>query len=231
MSKTLQDRYATSPLFGGNAPYIEGLYEQFLEDPASVEPALREWFDGIANGGGDMPRGPVEREFAARALRPRAAAATGAVPDAILDKQAAVLRLIEAYRLRGHRLAKLDPLGLVGPQPLPELEPAFHGLGPSDDDTVFATAGFGGADRLSFREIRQRLGRVYRGTIAAELGHITDTEERLWLQRRFEAAAAGGGLAPDDRRHLLERLTGAEGIERYLHTRYVGQKRFSLEGG
>jgi 2-oxoglutarate dehydrogenase E1 component len=230
MSKTLQDRYATSPLFGGNAPYIEGLYEQYLEDPTAVDPTLRAWFDGIADGGGELPRGPVEREFAARALRPRAAAG-GSVSDAILDKQAAVLRLIEAYRLRGHRLAKLDPLGLVGPQPLPELEPAFHGLGPSDDDTVFATAGFGGSARLNFREIRQRLADVYRGTIAAELGHITDTEERLWLQRRFEAAAAGGGLAADDRRHILERLTGAEGIERYLHTRYVGQKRFSLEGG
>jgi hypothetical protein len=118
MSKTLQDRYATSPLFGGNAPYIEGLYEQYLEDPASVEPALKAWFDGIANGGRETPRGPVEREFAARALQPRAAQAAGAVPEAILDKQAAVLRLIEAYRLRGHRLAKLDPLGLGEPQPL-----------------------------------------------------------------------------------------------------------------
>ncbi|MFU8821361.1 MAG: 2-oxoglutarate dehydrogenase E1 component [Gammaproteobacteria bacterium] len=231
MSKTLQDRYATSPLFGGNAPYIEGLYEQYLEDPDSVDPGLRQWFDGIANGGGETPRGPVEREFAARALQPRSAPVPGGVPEALLDKQTAVLRLIEAYRLRGHRLAKLDPLGLVGPQPLPELDPGFHGLGPADDDTVFAAAGFGGADRLSFRDIRARLERVYRGTTAAELGHITDTEERLWLQRRFEAAAAGGKLEDTDRRHLLERLTGAEGIERYLHTRYVGQKRFSLEGG
>jgi 2-oxoglutarate dehydrogenase E1 component len=231
MSKTLQDRYATSPLFGGNAPYIEGLYEQYLEDPASVEPALKAWFDGIANGGRETPRGPVELEFAARAQQPRAAQAAGAVPEAILDKQAAVLRLIEAYRLRGHRLAKLDPLGLGEPQPLPELDPAFHGLDPADDDLVFATAGFGGADRLSFRDIRARLERVYRGTIAAELGHISDTEERLWLQRRFEAAAAGAPLDAEDRRHILERLTGAEGIERYLHTRYVGQKRFSLEGG
>ena len=231
MSKSLQDRYATSPLFGGNAPYVEALYEQYLEDPASVDPGLRQWFDGIANGGGDIPRGPIEREFAARALAPRTARATEALPAGMLDKQAAVLRLIEAYRLRGHRLARLDPLGLTPPQPLPELDPAFHGLGAADDDTVFATAGFGGADRLSFRDIRAQLKRVYLGTIAAELGHITDTEERLWLQRRFEAAAAGIGLKPEDRRHILERLTGAEGIERYLHTRYVGQKRFSLEGG
>ena len=230
MSKSLQERYASSPLFGGNAPYVEALYEQYLEDPRSVEPAIRQWFDGIANGAAEVPRGPVERDFAARARQPRAAVAA-ALPDAALDKQAAVLRLIEAYRLRGHRMAQLDPLGLAQPQPLPELDPAFHGLGAGDDDTVFATAGFGGAERLRFSEIRAKLRQVYTGTIAAELGHITDTEERLWLQRRFEAAAAGGRLEAAERRHVLERLTGAEGIERYLHTRYVGQKRFSLEGG
>ena len=231
MSKTLQERYATSPLFGGNAPYIEGLYEQFLDDPGSVEPGLRQWFEGIANGAGETPRGPIERELASRVHLPRAAPRPAAVSGALLDKQAAVLRLIEAYRLRGHRLAQLDPLGLVAPQPLPELDPGFHGLGPADDGTEFATAGFGGAERLSFRDIRAQLEHVYRGTIAAELGHITDTGERLWLQQRFEAIAVGGRLETGERRQLLERLTGAEGIERYLHTRYVGQKRFSLEGG
>jgi 2-oxoglutarate dehydrogenase E1 component len=231
MNKTLQERYASSPLFGGNAPYVEGLYEQYLENPGSIDPGLRAWFDGIGNGQREVPRGPVERELAARALQPRAAQAPATLSGAMLDKQAAVLRLIEAYRLRGHRLARLDPLGLVGPQPLPELDPGFHGLGPADDSTVFATAGFGGADRLKFSEIRARLERVYSGTIAAELGHITDTAERLWLQQRFEAAAAGGQLESGERRQVLERLTGAEGIERYLHTRYVGQKRFSLEGG
>ncbi|MGD9388013.1 MAG: 2-oxoglutarate dehydrogenase E1 component [Gammaproteobacteria bacterium] len=229
MSKSLQERYASSPLFGGNAPYIEALYEQYLQDSGSVDPELKQWFDGIANGGVEIPRGPIERDFAARAGQPRAAA--GVLPDGLLEKQAAVLRLIEAYRLRGHRAARLDPLGLAQPQPLPELDPAFHGLGADDDETVFATAGFGGRDRMKLKDIRARLRAVYTGTIAAELGHITDTEERLWLQRRFEAAAAGGRLEPDERRHVLERLTGAEGIERYLHTRYVGQKRFSLEGG
>jgi 2-oxoglutarate dehydrogenase E1 component len=231
MSKSIQERYATSPLFGGNASYVEGLYEQYLADPSSVEPALQAWFEEIAGEGREVPRGPVERELAAQAARPRAVPAAGIVTETMLDKQAAVLRLIEAYRLRGHRLARLDPLELTEPQPLPELDPAFHGLGQSDDDTVFATAGFGGGDRMSFREIRAQLERVYGGTIAAELGHITNTDERLWLQRRFEAAASGGRLEAAERRHLLEKLTAAEGIERYLHTRYVGQKRFSLEGG
>jgi 2-oxoglutarate dehydrogenase E1 component len=228
MSKSLQERYASSPLFAGNAPYVEGLYEQYLADPDSVDPELRRWFEGIAGTGPEVPRGPVERALEARAGQPRIA--VGGVSESLLDKQAAVLRLIEAYRMRGHRLARLDPLGLATPQPLPELDPLFYGLGPADGDAVFATAGFGGADRLSFREILARLERVYRGTIAAELGHVADTDERLWLQRRFEEAAEAR-LAPAERRHILERLTGAEGIERYLHTRYVGQKRFSLEGG
>jgi 2-oxoglutarate dehydrogenase E1 component len=230
MSQSLQDRYATSPFFGGNAAYLEGLYEEYLADPASVDPELRRWFDALRNGGGDVARGPIEREFAERALQPRSAQAAPA-SDAMLDKQAAVLRLIEAYRLRGHRKAKLDPLGLSRPEPVPELDPAFHGLSAADEPTVFATAGFGGQDRQAFRDIRAQLERVYSGTIAAELGHLTDTEERLWLQRRFESAASSGRLSADERRHLLGQLTGAEGIERYLHTRYVGQKRFSLEGG
>jgi 2-oxoglutarate dehydrogenase E1 component len=229
MSKSLQDRYASSPLFGGNASYIEGYYEDWLRDPDSVPEPLRSWFGSLSDGRGETPRGPVEAAVARDAALPRRAAAD-ALPAAMLDKQAAVLGLIEAYRLRGHRAARLDPLGLDRPDVPPELDPAFFGLVPGDDDTEFATAGFGGRPRMKLRDIRALLDRVYGGTVAAELAHITDTDERLWLQRQFEAAALGGGLAADEKRGILERLTAAEGIERYLHTRYVGQKRFSLEG-
>jgi 2-oxoglutarate dehydrogenase E1 component len=229
MSKSLQDRYASSPLFGGNASYIEGYYEDWLRDPDSVPEPLRSWFGSLSGGRGETPRGPVEAAVARDAALPRRVAAD-ALPAAMLDKQAAVLGLIEAYRLRGHRAARLDPLGLDRPDVPPELDPAFFGLVPGDDDTEFATAGFGGRPRMKLRDIRALLDRVYGGTVAAELAHITDTDERLWLQRQFEAAALGGGLAADEKRGILERLTAAEGIERYLHTRYVGQKRFSLEG-
>jgi len=229
MSKSLKERYESSPLFGGNAPYVEAFYEQYLQDPASVSEELRGYFDSIGDGAHQVPRGPVEKEMAVRAGRPKASSAP--VPEVVLEKQAAVLKLIEAYRMRGHRLARLDPLGIVRPYPTPELDPAFYGLGPGDDDTQFATAGFGGRQMMKFREIREQLGRIYSGTVAAELAHITDTDERLWLQRRFEQLASGERLAADERRNILQHLTAGEGIERYLHTRYVGQKRFSLEGG
>jgi 2-oxoglutarate dehydrogenase E1 component len=229
MSKSLKERYESSPLFGGNAPYVEAFYEQYLQDPASVSDELRGYFDAIADGERQVARGPVEEELASLAGRARVSGAP--VPEAVLEKQAAVLRLIEAYRMRGHRLARLDPLGILRPDPPPELDPAFFGLGRGDDDTEFATAGFGGRQRMKFGEIREQLTRVYSGTVAAELAHITDTDERLWLQRRFEQLASGERLAAEERRGVLQHLTAAEGIERYLHTRYVGQKRFSLEGG
>jgi 2-oxoglutarate dehydrogenase E1 component len=229
MSKSLKQRYESSPLFGGNAPYVEAFYEQYLEDPSSVSDELRGYFDGISGGARQVPRGPVETEMAAAAGRMRLVG--GAVPEGLLDKQAAVLMLVEAYRLRGHRLAQLDPLGLTRPDPPPELDPAFFGLGRGDDDTEFTTAGFGGRTRMRFRDIREQLERVYGGTVAAELAHITDTDERLWLQSRFEDLAAHERLTGEERGAVLRSLTAAEGIERYLHTRYVGQKRFSLEGG
>ena len=187
MSKSLKERYETSPLFGGNAPYVEAFYEQYLEDPASVGDELRGYFDSIGDGAREVPRGPVEREMAARAGRAKASSAP--VPETVLEKQAAVLKLIEAYRMRGHRLARLDPLGIVRPDPTPELDPGFFGLGPADDDMEFATGGFGGRPRLKFREIREQPARVYSGTVAAELAHIPDTAERLWPQGRFEQPA------------------------------------------
>ncbi|MEJ2515189.1 MAG: 2-oxoglutarate dehydrogenase E1 component [Gammaproteobacteria bacterium] len=229
MSKSLKERYTTTPLFGGNAPYVEGLYEQYLQDPSSVDEALKRYFDSIADGASETPRGPLERALAAGAQRRTAAGS--AVPAGLLEKQAAVLKLIQAYRTRGHRLARLDPLGLYKPDPPPDLDPAFYGLGRGDEDTNFATGGFGGRPRMSFREIRAHLERFYTGTLAAEFAHITDTNERLWLLQRFESVASGAELAADERVTVLKSLTAAEGIERYLHTRYVGQKRFSLEGG
>jgi 2-oxoglutarate dehydrogenase E1 component len=231
MSKSLQERYRSTPLFGGNAPFVEGYYEQYLDDPGSVPPDLAAWFrDFGGEPGAETPRGPVEAEFAARARRGRAAAHAGPVPPELLQKQAAVLQLIQAYRMRGHQLANLDPLGLAIRQRPREVEPRFHGLD-SDDGTRFSTANLGGDEQMTLTEIIDYLERIYAGPVAAQLSHITDASERLWLQRRFEQLAETVHVSDEDKRFLLDRLTAAEGIERYLHTRYVGQKRFSLEGG
>jgi 2-oxoglutarate dehydrogenase E1 component len=233
-SKSLEERYATTPLSAGNAPFVEAFYEQFLADPASVSPELRGWFESLADGAREQPRGPVEDALRARAARPANAireAAGAAASPVLLQKQLGVIQLIEAFRLRGHLLANLDPLGLVRPSTPPELEPATYGLGPEDLDTVFATPLISGQPALRLGQIIDYLEGIYRGNIGAELAHITAAEERMWLQERFESAVAGPGIAAEEKRRILEQLTAAEGIERYLHTRYVGQKRFSLEGG
>ncbi len=229
MSKTLKERYESSPLFGGNAQLVEPLYEQYLADPASVPEAFRSYFDAIADPSGETPRGPVEEALRLSARRPVSTVA--AAPAELLQKEMGVLQLIEAYRLRGHLLADLDPLDLVKPERPPELDPATYGLLPSDFDTEFAVPHLGDRVTMPLREILERLEEIYCGTIGAELAHITSAEERFWLQERFESAVAGRGMTEEERKNILLQLTAAEGIERYLHTRYVGQKRFSLEGG
>ncbi|MGI9265461.1 MAG: thiamine pyrophosphate-dependent enzyme, partial [Gammaproteobacteria bacterium] len=229
MKKSLKERYASSPLFSGNAPLVEGLYEQFLLNPDSVDDELRTYFDQISDGASETPRGPLED--ALRTTARRTAVMTSGVSPDLLQKEMGVLQLIEAYRLRGHLLANLDPLGLIRPGQPPELDPASYSLHESDYQTEFAVPHLGDQVTMTLGDILEKLQTIYCGTIGAELAHITSAEERHWLQDRFEAAVAGRGMTSAERKNILVQLTAAEGIERYLHTRYVGQKRFSLEGG
>ena len=234
MSESLQARIETTPFSGGNAPYIESLYEQYLADPASVSPAWAEYFRALQSGARETPRLPVETELLARAHGPRAAApvaGNGGLHPEAAEKQAAVIRLIEAYRGRGHLRAKLDPLGLTPPNAAPDLELEFHGLSQADMGTVFSTVSLTGPDRRPLKDIWQMLQQVYCGTIGFEFMHVTNSDERLWLKSRIEGSGARVALGADERIGILKSLTAAEGLEKYLHTKYVGQKRFSLEGG
>ena len=230
MSASFKDRFESTPLFGGNAPFVETLYEQYLADATSVPQRWRDYFDSMSDGGGEVARRPIEQDLESRAHLPmRAAAAPAAGGD--LAKQAAVLRLIAAYRLHGHRLATIDPLGLRPPQGVADLEPAYHGLSSSDFDDVYYTDSLAGTEKLPLRRILSLLQEIYTRSIGAEFTHLSSTRERTWLRGRFESGAIQETLDTDGKLHLLRELTAAEGLERYLHTRYVGQKRFSLEGG
>ncbi|MDE2197264.1 MAG: 2-oxoglutarate dehydrogenase E1 component [Gammaproteobacteria bacterium] len=235
MNASYQQRYQSTPLSGGNATYVESLYEQFLKNPETVTAAWREYFSGVqaaSPGAAEQPRGPLEAELLARAQdrRPAAAGNGGVHPEAA-EKQAAVIKLIEAFRGRGHLHARLDPLGLHVPAPAPDLELAFHGLGDRDMDTVFSTVSLTGSDRMPLKAIWAMLRQVYCGTVGFEFAHVTDSDERLWLKQQIEASGARARLGGAEKLAILQSLTAAEGMERYLHTKYVGQKRFSLEGG
>jgi 2-oxoglutarate dehydrogenase E1 component len=221
---------ASTQLGTGNAAYVDGLYEQYLADPSSVSDEWRRSFDALRNGNGDIPHGPILADIAARARSGLRAAAVPA-DDSHARKQAAVLKLVTAYRSRGHVAADLDPLNLWNKPGVPDLSLAFHGLSDADLDTEFDTGSLSAPGRLPLRSIVDLLRNTYTGTIGAEFMHITDTEQRQWWHSRLEAAAGRFGFGADDQKRLLLKLTQAEGLERYLHTKYVGQKRFSLEGG
>ena len=235
MSEPLAELLAGSALSGGNAAYVEALYEQFLEDPKSVGPEWQALFGSLpARAATERPHTPIIEAIAARMRQPATAVAPAAGPAEVAsEKQAAVSRLMQIYSNRGHLIADIDPLGLMQ-RPRPRvLELEYAGLGAADLDTEFYTASRNGwiPRRATLREIIARLEHVYGGTIGAEFAHVSDTEERLWLQDEFQLGRMQAHFRPEEQRNILWQLTAAEGLERYLHTKFVGQKRFSLEGG
>ena len=219
----------TSQLSGGNAGFIEDLYEQYLVDADSVGQQWKAYFDALPGGGSDVPHSAVIAQ-GQRAAHEVAGARGGADEEAA-RKQTACGKLVTAYRSRGHLGAALDPLAMAPPQPAPDLELEFHGLSEADLDREFAVTTWFGGDRFKLRDLLARLKATYSSTIGAEFMHISDAAQRHWMQQRLESAAGRFGLDHDAKLRVLERLTAAEGLERYLHTKYVGQKRFSLEGG
>ena len=233
MSASYQQRYQSTPLGGGNADYVEALYEQFLAKPATVPAAWAEYFRSLQAGAADTPRLPIEQQLitGAKALRAAELPANGGLHPEAAQKQAAVIKLIESYRGRGHLRAKLDPLGLHVPPAVPDLDLAFHGLSEADMNTVFSTVSLTGADRMPLRDIWSMLQETYCGSIGFEFMHVTNSEERLWVREQIEAARARAKLTREERLAILASLNAAEGMEKYLHTRFVGQKRFSIEGG
>jgi 2-oxoglutarate dehydrogenase E1 component len=226
----------SSLLDGGNAAWLEALYESWLRDPSSVEAGWRAYFAGLPQVNGqvvDVLHSELRAEFSRLTGQSRA---TTALPDSELRleherKQVRVLQLINAYRFRGHQYARTDPLRLREPEPLSELDLSFHKLSEADFDTVFRTGSLVGPEHATLEEILVALNRTYCETIGAEYMHMSDTAEKRWIQQRLEGVQSHPGIAPERQRWLLQRLTAAEGIERYLHAKYVGQKRFSLEGG
>ncbi|MGD8710417.1 MAG: 2-oxoglutarate dehydrogenase E1 component, partial [Ectothiorhodospiraceae bacterium] len=227
-----------SYLNGTNAAFMEDLYEAYLKDPDSVDTEWRRYFQGLEAGTGparkDTPHGPIRREFQRLARsngHRRPAAAAEALEPEVAQKQAAVLRLINAYRFRGHQHADTDPLNLRDKPEVPDLDPAFHGLTDADLDRVFNTGSLFAEERMPLREIIDLVHEVYSGKVGSEYMHITDTVQKRWIQERLERARARPDLSAERRQDLLQRLTAAEGIEKYLNSKYVGQKRFSMEGG
>ncbi|MGC9185532.1 MAG: 2-oxoglutarate dehydrogenase E1 subunit family protein, partial [Thiomonas sp.] len=235
----MQKFKANSYLFGGNAPYVEEMYESYLSNPGSVPDHWREYFDALqhvpaldGSNARDVPHAPVVSAFAERAKSGPIRTLQAVADGELARKRVAAQQLIAAYRNVGVRWADLDPLKRTERPNIPDLEPSFYGFTDADLETVFNVSNtFFDRENLSLRELINNLHQTYCGTIGAEFMYISDQDQKRWWQQRLESTRARPVFDADTKKHLLERLTAAEGLERYLATKYVGQKRFSLEGG
>jgi 2-oxoglutarate dehydrogenase E1 component len=229
-----------SYLFGGNAPYVEELYERYLDNPGSVPDKWRAYFDQMqlvpaADGSPatpDVAHAPIVESFALRAKSNTLRPSVAPTDLSVARKQVHVQSIIAAYRFLGARWADLDPLKRQERPVIPELEPAFYDLTEADMDIEFSASNtYFGQEQMTLREIIKALRQTYCGTIGVEFMYISDPTQKRWWQQKLEATRSTPNFDLETRKHILDRLTAAEGLERFLHTKYVGQKRFSLEGG
>ncbi|MCB1895285.1 MAG: 2-oxoglutarate dehydrogenase E1 component [Zoogloeaceae bacterium] len=229
----MKELFSNSYLFGSNAPFVEELYEAYLENPDAVSGEWRTYFDGLQSVPGaaerDVPHFPVIGAFAEMAKRgPVKVVSVG--DD---KRQVSVLQLINAYRFLGNRWAQLDPLKRNERPEVHELEPSYYGFTEGDLNAKFNVGSFHGfsSDHATLREILEAVRQTYCSSIGAEYMYITDVSQKRWIQARLEAVRGKPAYSKDNKKHILKRMTAAETLEKYLHTKYVGQKRFSLEGG
>ncbi|BAU75086.1 2-oxoglutarate dehydrogenase E1 component [Metapseudomonas furukawaii] len=233
----MQRMWNSAHLSGGNAAYVEELYELYLHDPNAVPEEWRTYFQKLPTDGSvatDVSHSTVRDHFVLLAKNQRRAqpVSAGAVSSEHEKKQVEVLRLIQAFRMRGHQASKLDPLGLWQRPAPADLSIRHYGLTDADLDTTFRTGElYIGKEEATLREIQQTLNETYCRTIGAEFTHIVDSDQRKWFQQRLESVRGRPAFSPEVQSHLLERLTAAEGLEKYLGTKYPGTKRFGLEGG
>ncbi|MDF1821268.1 MAG: 2-oxoglutarate dehydrogenase E1 component [Alcanivoracaceae bacterium] len=235
---SMHRQWRSSHIGGANAAYVDELYESWLTDPNSVPEDWRAYFEKLppleTAVESDVPHSAIREYFLLQAKnRSRVQRlGAGAVSTEHERRQVRVLHLIAAYRNRGHQLARLDPLQIMEREDVPDLELSHHGLSQADLDTVFQTGNlFIGKPETTLRDIVDCLQSTYCSTVGAEYMHIVNTAEKRWIQQRMESVRSHPQYSADVKKHLLERLTAAEGLEKYLGSKYPGTKRFGLEGG
>ncbi len=248
----MSELWENSAVYGESAAWLESMYETYLSDPDKLQTRWRQYFDGLHSSarskgtpaGSYLDNGfkvtSTHHEISPREVHDyfvnyaRQKHARGFESQTNYDhekKQVHVLQLINAYRFRGHQVAQINPLGRRRDAAVEELSLEFHELSENDLDTEFETGSLGSAECLTLREIQDLLQQTYCGTVGSEYMHILETKEKRWIQKRLERSRSRAKLNDVEKINILQQLTDAEGLERYLHSKYVGQKRFSLEGG
>jgi 2-oxoglutarate dehydrogenase E1 component len=239
MAESFMERMQrSSHLAGNNLAYVESLYESYLDDPNQVPAEWRDFFEKLprveGQVKGDIPHSAIVQHFerlGRNRLKARPERESTLIESTHELKQMRVQDLVSAYRHRGHKKANIDPLGMMERPQMPILDLAYHHLSPADLEETFHTGTFHyGEGTATLRELVDALERTYCGSIGSEYMHIVDASEQLWVQQRLESVRARPSYTKEQKLRVLERLTAAEGLEKYLHSRYPGTKRFGLEG-
>lgn len=236
-TKTMQELWRDSYLAAENEAYLEDLYELYLSNPSQLSPEWRNYFDQLKSQvnlpGPEVPHSQIREEFLNLARSRAQTAAPSVMVNAVDQQQERVLELINAYRRLGHLQAQTDPLKLKQGIYNPALELTYYGFSEKDKKKIFNTESFISINKstASLDEIYQTLRRIYSGSIGFEYMHINRSEEVEWIRERIENRWANWEISPEEKKHILEKLIVADGLERYLGFKYVGQKRFGLEGG
>lgn len=233
---TMKSMMESSALDSGNASYLENLYEQYLEDPSQLSPKWQQYFAGLpSNGqrGAEASHADIKAQFAQLAKARSFSTPTVSSSGDHELKQIQVSRLINAYRMQGHLHAQINPLGMREKldENANELCLEKHGLNTNDMPTVFDVETFAGSKKMPLGQLYQALNDAYCGSIGTEYMHIPSLEERAWIQQRVESIRGTPHFSKEKKEEILERLTAAEGLEKYLGVKFPGAKRFSLEGG
>src|SRR5213595_2315563 len=220
----MQQYLSNSYLFGGNAPYVEELYESYLNNPGSVPDNWRAYFDSMQNvpavdgsSKPDVVHASVIASFAERAKQGPIRVVTASADAEMGRKRVAVTQLIATYRNLGSRWANLDPLQRQERPTIPELQPGFYGFTDADMDTQFNISNtYFGQETASLRDLLNFLRDTYCRAIGAEFMYISDPAEKRWLQEKLESIRSTPNFSAEKKVHILDRLTAAEGLERYL---------------
>ena len=234
MKKMQQESY----LFGSNAVFIEELYGEYLKNEKNVDEHWRLWFSSLGSSGvgnglvKDHDHLAIQAQVKSAVMNKKT---TGQITNSTQHehqlKQVSVLQLINAYRIKGHRKADLDPLNKPDTDAIRDLTLEGHNLTNDDLDTVFNTGSMCGVDQITLREVISRLEKTYCGTLASEYMYMESLTQKRWIQEHLETTQSTPNFREGRRNRILDRVIAAENLEKYLHTRYIGQKRFSLEGG
>ena len=259
--KKMSELWDSSVFYGGSTAWLESLYETYLKNPDTLEAKWRRYFDELppseitmaasaestgiktkipspaksndsVNAGGEVSPRAMREYFLNYAQRKKVRGYEAQTSFDHERKQVHVLQLINAYRFRGHQMADFNPLKGRRETEITELSLDYYEFTDDDLDMVFETGSLAAAETsLPLREIYRIIQQTYCGSVGIEYMHIMDTAEKRWLQYRLETARGHANLNDIEKINILQQLTDAEGLERYLHSKYVGQKRFSLEGG